>query len=448
MRVSVEISGTLERKMSVSVPAEQVENEVSTRLSKLTRSAKLPGFRPGKVPIKIIEAKFGGQVLNEVAGELIQTSLRDAFQQESLNPAGGPSIEPKSIARGQDLEYVAVFEVFPEIPDIDIKDQKIDVPLIEITDEDIEHTLENVRKQRIEWIKTDATSSTEDQVVINYQGSVDGEVFQGGEGEDFPVVLGSGAVLKDLDDALHNRKPGDKFETDVNFPEEYGNDELAGKVAVFSVEVVSVSNPQLPEMDAEFAKTFGIDDGDLGKLQADVRNNLERELKERIAETVRQNVLKKLLENIDFDIPTPLVENEINSMIETQRQQMERQGLPQNPDDLDRTLLTEEARRRVKLGLMLHHVIDTEGITADADEVRSRIENIASTYEQPEAFVKWYYEDKSRVAQVESVVLEQQVVDKLLENADQVENPSSFEEFMNPSLPSTNTDDTEETENA
>ena len=432
MRVSVENSGTLERKMSVSVPAEAVEKEVSTRLAKLSKSAKLPGFRPGKVPLKVIEAKFAGQVLNEVAGELIQSSLRDAFQQQELNPAGGPSVEPKAITRGNDLEYVATFEVFPELPPVQIKDEKIEVPVVEISAADIDRTIENVRKQRVEWLKTEDESGEGDQVVINFKGFLDGEVFKGGEGSDFPVVIGGGSILQDLENAVRQRKAGENFEADVNFPEAYDNKELAGKTAQFAIEVISVSKPQLPELDEEFAKIFGVEDGKIESLRGEVRNNLQRELSDRIAETVRQNVLMKLLQNIEFDIPKPLVENEINAMIETNRQQLERQGLPKKSAEIDRSAYAEEAERRVKLGLILHEVIKSEEIKADPALVKTRIESLASSYEQPEAFVKWYYEDKGRLSQIESVVLEQQVVDTLLQSAAQVEKSISFEEFMNP----------------
>ncbi len=430
MRVSVENTGAIGRRMTVAVPAEQVEAQVAERLQRLAKSVRLPGFRPGKAPRKVIEARYGGQVMQEVAGSLIESSLYDALGQEGLQPAAVPDVEPRAVERGQDLEYVAVFDVFPQIEKLDLGGEEIQYPECEIGDRDIDATLESMRKQRVTWNPVDRAAQSGDRLLIDFQGRIDGEPFPGGQAEGYETVLGSGNLLPEFEAGLNGSHTGEERTVSVAFPTDYHDADVAGKQAEFAVTVREVAEPQFPEIDDEFAQSFGIKDGGLTRLREDVRANLEREVEDRIRRRVREQVLSALIAANDVELPAKLVESEIDRLLENSRATLIRQGvLADRVKDLDRDVFRSEARRRVALGLILREIVKRREIKADPDRMRARVESMATGYEDQEAFVRWYYADRERVEQLESMVIEEQVIEEMVQSATVKKTSITFQEL-------------------
>lgn len=430
MQVSVENLGSIGRRLTVAVPAEQVEKEVVDRLKKLAKNVRLPGFRPGKAPLKVIENRYGGDVLNEVASSLIESSLRDALTQEKLVPAGGPDVEPKKLGRGEVLEYVASFDVFPEIEKLDISGVELERPVYELDESDVDATLETMRKQRLSWDPVERVAEEKDQVVVDFVGSIDGEPFEGNTAENFGVVLGESGLLPEFEKALLGGKKGDEVNADVHFPEDYHGKEVAGKTATFDIRIQAVNQAVLPEIDTEFAEQFGVEGGDLGKLRQEVGANVQREMGDRVRRLLRERVLNSLLEANDIDLPKKLVEAEIDHLIQSNKDMLEGQGLPVKNISPDRERFRSDAEKRVTLGLIMQAIIQASELKPDADRVRSRITDMAAGYDEPEAFTQWYYSDRQRLAQLESVILEEQVIDHLLESATVVDKKMTFDELM------------------
>ncbi len=429
MRVAVETTGELGRKMTVAIPADEVEQEITNRLKRLSQTVRLPGFRPGKAPLKIIEAKYGAQVLREVAGQMIENSLREALVQEGLQPAGGPDIEPKSLNRGSDLEYVASFDVFPEIKKLDLQGITVERPVCEVTDDDVDTTLASMRKQRVEWRAVERASGQGDRVRINFHGTVEDEAFPGNEAKDYPVILGESHVLEEFSQGLQGVTAGTNKTITVNFPEGYHGKEVAGKQVEFRVEVLDVAEPVLPELDGEFAKSFGIEDGNVEKMLEEVHANLTREGEEQAARLVRERVMEALIDANHIELPAKLVREEVQRMVDAERSMREHQGASV-AEETDPGQFESEARRRVALGLIVYEVVNANDLKPDKARVRARIEKMAGGYEDPQAFVQWYYGDRKRLEQVESTVLEEQVVDTLLATATVKDQPSSFNRLM------------------
>ena len=430
MQVSIESIGAIGRRMTVAVPADEVEKQFASRVERLGKTIKLPGFRPGKVPKKMVEARFGGQVMQELAGELIETSYRDAIGDEGLVPVGGPSIEPKNLERGQDLEYVATFDVFPSIECPNIDAQKIERPVVEIADADVERTIENVRRQRVSYDVVERSAANGDRVVLDFEGSIDGEVFDGGTATDLPVVLGAGQVLPELDAGLVGANANEQRRIELRFPDDYPKQSLAGCDAVFEVTVKAVEEPRLPDIDTEFAKVFGIEDGSVDALRAEVRNNLRRERDERIRLHMREQVMTALRERNDIDLPAQMLKEEIQQIEASHSDRLRQQGIDPTQVPLQPDAVESEAQRRVALGLIIREVVTERSIRPDAGRVRAKLEQMAASYENPPAFVQWYYSDKARLAQIESMVLEEQVVESLLEGAEVIEKKEAFSDFM------------------
>ena len=430
MQVSIESIGAIGRRMTVAVPADEVEKQFASRVERLGKTIKLPGFRPGKVPKKMVEARFGGQVMQELAGELIETSYRDAIGDEGLVPVGGPSIEPKNLERGQDLEYVATFDVFPSIECPNVDAQKIERPVVEIADADVERTIENVRRQRVSYDVVERSAANGDRVVLDFEGSIDGAVFDGGTATDLPVVLGAGQVLPELDAGLVGANANEQRRIELRFPDHYPKESLAGCDAVFEVTVKAVEEPRLPDIDTEFAKVFGIEDGSVDALRAEVRNNLRRELDERIRLHMREQVMTALRERNDIDLPAQMLKEEIQQIEASHSDRLRQQGIDPTQVPLQPDAVESEAQRRVALGLIIREVVTERSIRPDAGRVRAKLEQMAASYENPPAFVQWYYSDKARLAQIESMVLEEQVVESLLEGAEVIEKKEAFSDFM------------------
>jgi len=434
MDVSLETTGAISRRMTITVPADQLDSAVTARLTRLARTAKIPGFRPGKVPLKVVEARFSQQALQEAAQELIGASYREAVIKESVETAGPPSIEPKNLARGQDLEFVASFEVFPEIGYVDIKGKKIAEKSCEVGDADVDRTIETLRRQRTTYEAGAEPAKEGDRVVIDFQGTIDGEVFEGGTAKDYPVVLGDGALLEAFDQQLQGAQAGAELTVKLTFPGDYPGVAVAGKDAVFAVTVKEVGKPQVPEIDEAFIRAFGIKDGQEMSLRKEIQAGLERECDQRLRGDTRQAVLEALLEDNEFELPQALVDEEIDRAIMAVREQLRRQGLPAD-GPIDRSHYLEEACKRVKLGLVLHEIVKRREIKPDGDRVRTRVEEMGANYDDPQQFVGWHYEDPSRLAQVEAAIVEEQVIEELLAEADKVATPVSFEQLMQPALP-------------
>jgi len=436
MDVSIETTGAIGRRMTVKVPAEQLDGAVAVRLKRLARTAKIPGFRPGKIPMKVIESRFADQALAEAADEIISASYMEAINGESLDAAGPPAIEPKNLARGQDLEFIANFEVFPEVPRTDIRNLPIERQQAEVVDADIDRTIETLREQRTTFETVDKAAENGDRVVIDFEGRVDGEVFEGGEAKDYPVVLGKGALLPEFESGITGARSGEDLTVQLTFPEEYPGAQVAGKAAEFMISVKEVGGPKVPEIDEDFIRTFGVEDGLEASFRQEIRTSLERERDQRARAQIRQAVLEALMQDNEFEVPSALVDEEINRAIMAVRQQLQQQGLPHDAP-IDRANYLDESHRRVRLGLAMHGVVKRLEIKPDPDRVRERVVEMGSSYSDPDQFVRWYYEEKSRLAQIESVIVEEQAIEALVEEAKVNDTTVSFEEFMRPQPPAT-----------
>ncbi len=431
MQVSVEATGGLERRITVQVPAERIEKEIDDRLKSLTRTARVAGFRPGKVPFKVIERKYGAQVRQEVLGEVVQSSFYEAVAQEKLRPAGGPKIEAGKVEPGQNLEYSATFEVYPEIQLASLEGVSIERPVAEVTDEDVERVINTLRKQRVTWNEVDRPGQNEDRLVIDFEGLIEGAPFPGNTGKQVALVLGSGSFIPGFEEQLIGARAGEQRTFDVQFPDDYPAKEVAGKQVRFQVNVSSVSEPQLPEVDESFAKSFGISDGSVQSLRDEVRQNMRRELDQTIRNKVKQQVMDALLEKNKIDLPSALVEQEIDQLIAQAQEQFRDPARRQNLS-LPRSLFEEQARRRVALGLIIGEVIKANEIKLDQARVRQMVEGLASTYEHPEEVVNWYYSNRNLLSGIEALVLEEQVVDLLLQQMNVTDTPTEFDSLMNP----------------
>jgi trigger factor len=422
MQVSVENTSTLGRRIKVTVPADRVEQEFSSRIKRLCGTVKLPGFRPGKVPAKVVEQKYGKQVMNELATELIQSTFQEAVGQESLRPAGGPKIEPTRPERGKELEYTAEFEVYPEIGKPDLDGVEIQRPVCEVTDEDIDRTIDNLRKQRTNWETVERQARNGDQVVIDFVGKIDGEAFAGGDAKDFALELGSGSFIAGFEDGLIGAGAGDERNIAVTFPENYGAPHLQGKAATFEVTVKSVKEAHLPEVDNEFIRQLGLEKADVEEFRKEIRKNLEREMRQRLRSLLSTRVVEALLERNPLEIPEALVVEELGRAQQAAAAAGRAMTKPTEADH-------ESARRRVATGLLFAEVMQKEGLQADSERVQAQVDEMAAEYDNPEEFRKWLYSDASRLNEIQGLVLEEKIVETLLDKAKVTDEPISFKEL-------------------
>lgn len=428
MQVSVESISKLGRRLTVVVPAEQFEQEFTHRLQRLSKQVKMPGFRPGKVPPKVVEARYSGQLLEEVAGDLIERTLREAIGSHELRPAGGTRVQHKPVARGQGLEYTAEFEVYPEITRLDLAGVEVERPIPEIADTDVDRTLETVRRQRVTWKPVERAAAREDRLLVDFIVRADGKEIEGGKSENQPITLGGGTTFPEIEEGLVGSTAGETRRVTVNFPADARNPALAGKAVEFEVQVKEVGEAVLPAIDDELAKSLGVTEGGVEKLRAEVRGSLEREAAERARTVLRRNVLKALRELNQFEVPAGLIDNEVDRMKRI-GQAARGAGAPM-ADDSDNALYRERARVRVTLGLILAEVVRTRGIKADAGRVRARVEQMARDYEAPAKFIEWYYANPDRLGEVESTVLEDMVVEQLLGTAQVRDRATPFPELL------------------
>ena len=422
MQVTVEAGEGLARRMTVELPADDVEQQVDQKLREVARQARLPGFRPGKVPMRVLRQRFGESVRGEVLGAMVQSTFPQAVAEQELRPAGQPRIEPDIDTKSGRYAYVARFEVLPEIDLQDLAGKRVARPVAEVADADVERMIERLREQRRTFEDVERPAQDGDRVTISFTGSIDGEPFEGGSGESRQLVLGSGTFIPGFEAQLEGVRAGDERLVEVTFPEDYQNSELAGRAAQFQVSVETVAEPHLPEVDAEFMTAFGIGDGDFERFRADVRTNMERELKQRIESKLKSQVMDALLEANPVDLPEVLINEEIQSL-----KQQTLQSAGGVNIDLPSELFAESAARRVKLGLVIAEVVKRHELQPSQERVRELVEELASTYERPEDLTRYYYADQQRLASVEAVAMEELVVERMLETADVEEEASSFD---------------------
>ncbi len=426
--VSVEDSGGLERRMTVRLAAAPIEREVDTRLKAVGKKAKLKGFRPGKAPRKIIKQRYGQEVRQEVLSDVISQTYSQAINEQALRPAGGPSIQALPGADSNQFAYMAVFEVYPEIELASLGSLTIETPNVEIGSADVDDMIEKLRIQRAEWETVERKSADGDRVVVDFVGSIDGEPFPGGEGKDVTITLGDGQVIADFEKALSGVAAGEEKSAKVKFPKDYPNGDLAGKKAVFEITTHRVEERVLPEVDDEFLTAFGIEDGGIDELKEQVLSNMKRELDERIRAVTKERTLNALLDANDIEIPKSLVGDEIRTL---QAEAMRRMGSGDPAHAPPPEQFEELARRRVSLGLLVERLIAENDIALDRDRVDERIQELSSPYDKPEEAAQVYRTSKDLMAQVESTVLEDQVVDYVLDHAKNKRKKLGFNEFMN-----------------
>ncbi|WP_144172024.1 trigger factor [Pseudomonas sp. Kh13] len=429
MQVSVENTSALERRMTIAVPAERVENEVNKRLQQTAKRAKVAGFRPGKVPMSVIRQRFEADARQEAFGDLVQASFYEAIVEQKLNPAGAPAVEPKSFEKGKDLEFVAIFEVFPEFTVGGLESINVERLSAEVADADLDNMLEVLRKQNTRFEAVERAAQNDDQVNIDFVGKVDGEVFAGGSAKGTQLVLGSGRMIPGFEDGLVGAKAGEERVVNVTFPEDYQNLDLAGKAAEFTITVNSVAAPVLPELNEEFFAQFGIKESTLEGFRAEVRKNMERELRQAIKAKVKNQVMDGLLAANPIEVPKALLENEVNRL---RVQAVQQFGGNIKPEQLPAELFEEQAKRRVVLGLIVAEVVKQFELKPDEGKVREMIEEMASAYQEPEQVIGWYYKNDQQLNEVRSVVLEEQVVDTVLQKATVTDKSVSYEDAVKP----------------
>lgn len=429
MQASLETLGTLERRLKVAVPMDQINTEVENRLKRIQRTAKLSGFRPGKVPMKVVAQQYGLQVRQEVLGDTVERSFGQAVRDNNLRVAGMPRIEALPEAAGA-FEFTATFEVFPEVAVGNLDGTTIERPQLAIGDAEIDRTLEVLRKQRTRYDPVTRAAASGDVVVIDYEGKIDDVAFDGGTAKGQAVVLGEGRLLSDFEANLIGMSAGESRTFDLTFPEDYHGKEVAGKKASFTVTLHGVQEPVVPEVNADFARELGVEDGDIGKMRDDIRANLEREVKRRVQQRVKDQVLKALIDNARLEVPKALIDAEIDRLMQGMAESLKARGMQDQAATMPRDVFEPEARRRVTIGLVLAEIVKNEKIKAEPDQVKSVVEDYAQSYERPEDVVRWYYQSPDRVREVESVVIENNVVDWLLAKATVVDKPTAFEELM------------------
>ena len=413
--------------MTVRVPTDEIEREVDTRLKKVGRTARLKGFRPGKVPPKIVRQRYGGQIRNEVVSDVIRNSYARAVRQEELNPAGGPQIEPISTGGDDHFSYRATFEVFPEIELKPAESLTVEIPSVEVVESDVDEMLETIREQRAEWITVDRKSAEGDRVVVDFSGTIGGEPFEGGEGKEVPVVVGSGQVVDDFDKALKKVQAGQEKSAKVKFPKSYPVSDLAGKRAVFEISVHRVEEKHLPEVDEEFLQAMAIEEGGVDALRAELRSNMEREMNERLRAASRAAAFEALLKLNKIDVPSVLVQEETAGM---QEEAMRRMGIEDVEKAPPASGFEASARRRVALGLLVREMINAHEIELDRTRVNERIKELSAPYEDAQRVAQAYRSSSELMSQVESGVLEDQVADFIIEHGKTREKRIGFKEFM------------------
>ena len=428
MQVSVEKTSELSRKMTVSVPEAVVQEKMSERLKSLAREVRIDGFRPGKAPQQVVKKMFGDRVRGEIAGELIKETYYDALQDQELKPAGHPLIQSLDEAEG--FKYTAVFEVYPEISLEGVDQLEVMRPVATVADSDVDDMIEKLRAQKQSWLIVDRPAQERDNVTISFTGTSEGENFTDGRVEDFQVVCGAKKMIPGFEDNLIGLEAGANKAFTLIFPEDYGNEKLAGKAADFEVDVIKVEEPLMPEIDEDFVKAYGIDDGLVESFRDDVRNSMERELEQALRGKLKSAVMDALYEKIQLTVPNTLVDMEVENLMKPYYETANRQKMKLEDLNLPRDVFEEQAKRRVALGLILAEIAQKNTIELDSNKVRGTIEEMAKSYERPEDVVNWYYSDKSRLNDVQQMVLEDQIIEWLVGQAKVSDESVNFNDVM------------------
>jgi len=427
MQVSVETTGALERRIEVSVPSERVEKAIEERLLRVSRTAKLKGFRPGKVPLKVVRQQFGAQVRQEVLSDLVKSTFAEAVSQQKLSPAAGPRIEPLAAGPGEDLRYRATFEVLPEIELKGVDELAVTRPVAEVSEADVDAMVQNLREQRPRFDAVERAAREGDRVNMDFEGRVDGAPFEGGKGDGVAVLLGGGRMLKDFEAGIAGMQAGERRQVDVPYPADYHNAALAGKTASFDVLVKQVEERRLPELDDDFCREYGVLEGGVEQLRREVRDNMERELADNVRARLKQQLLDGLLKANPVDVPQGFVDAQVREM---QLEAARRMGATDASQLPSAESFQDAARRRVALGLLIGEFIKSRGVKLDRERVEARLADIAAGYPEPEAVVKAYRQNADALRQVENLVLEDQAVELLLEHARVTDRPATFKEVM------------------
>jgi trigger factor len=429
MQVSVETTSELSRKMTVQVPEEEVQEKIASRLKSLANRIKIDGFRPGKVPQSLLKKRYGQQVREEVLSDLIQSSFYEAVREEKLRPAGVPEITARQVDEGSGLEYEASFEVMPEFVLMPLETLEVKRFVSEVTEADVDAMIERLREQRKIWGDVDRAATTGDRVNISFEGKIGEESFTDGKVENVAVVIGSNQMIPGFEDKLVGAAAGSTLEFELSFPTDYPNQKLAGNAARFVVDVLKVEESHMPEVDEEFAKSYGIEEGGVEAFRSDIRANMEREMKRALQTRTKTSVMDALFAKNAIALPNALVQDELKELLAPYRQ-----AAQNRKQEFDEAKLKEQleplARRRVALALILGKIIETNNLTVDQKRVRSTVEELAASYESPEDVVRWYYAEPKRLREVENVVMEDQVVDLVLDRATVSEEALAFPELM------------------
>lgn len=429
MQVSVETTQGLQRRMTVQVPAERVDKEVESRLRSLGGQVRIDGFRPGKVPYKVLRQRFGKQVRGEVLGEIVETTYGEAITQENLRPAGAPQIEPTQSDAGKDVEFVATFEVMPAIEVQGVEGMSLEKPVAEVADADIDRIIDNLRKQQAEFKTVERAAEQGDQVLVDFIGKIDGEDFAGNEGEDVSVVIGSGRMPPEFETALEGVSAGEKIDIEYKFPAHFPDKEVAEKTAVFHTTVKSVQAPELPEVDDAFAEQAGIAEGGVVALRERIKESLERQRDQAVRAQLKKQVMDKLVEANEVELPQVLVDGEIEHLHNQAKARFQQAGL-EGDLDLPAASFEDEARRRVALGLIINEIISNNDIKLDQAKVQQMLQEVASGYDDPQQVLSVYAQNRNLMEGIEVAVLEEQVVSWVVEQAKVEEKPTTFQELM------------------
>lgn len=429
MQVSVETTQGLGRRVTITVPAADIQTAVDSELKKAAKTVRIDGFRKGHVPMSMVKQRYGMSVLNDVLGDLMQRNFINAIIENKVNPVGAPDYKPEQYKEGEDFVYSVEFEVFPEIELKDLESIEVEKPVVTVKDEDVDNMLETLRKQQAEWKDKDGEVAAEDRVTVDFNGSIDGEEFEGGKAEDFVLAMGQGRMIPGFEEGVIGHKAGEEFTIDVTFPEDYHAENLKGKKAQFAINLKKVEERELPELTEEFIKRFGIADGSVDGLRAEVRKNMERELKNAIRTRVKSQVIDGLVKANEVDVPAAAVDSEIEVL---QRQAAQRFGGDEKQAlQLPRELFEEQAKRRVIVGLLLGEVINSNELKAEDDRVNALIDEMASAYEDPSEVVEFYNKNEQLMNNIRNLALEEQAVEKILANAKVTEKETNFTELMN-----------------
>ena len=439
MQVSIENTGTLERKMHVEVPEEKIEGEVKNRLQSLSRTTRISGFRPGKAPLKVVQQHYGSRVRQEVVGDLVKSSFFEAISKEKLRLAGQPTIDPMNSEQGHGLSYTATFEIFPDVKLSPVEQLKIDKPVCTVTDEDVDKMIDVLRKQRRTLEKVDRAAKQGDVLKVDFKGTIEGESFEGGEATDFQIELGSNRLVPGFEEGLIQSKQGDEVTLNINFPEDYHQQSLAGKPATFIVKIKEVHEQKLPELDDALFSSLGVKDGGIDAFRTEVRSNMEREVENTVLNQSKMRVLEKLYEVNEFELPRSLVEAESRRLQQHFRETLMAQGLKMEniPDD-NPSNYEEQARKRIAYQIIVTDIAKNNEIKADPATVRQIIEKSAQSYENPAEVINWYYSDQNRLAEIEAIALEDEVVKWVLDTAQVTEQGMAFDALMNKGQTGTN----------